>query len=493
MNLSALSVLPAGLWSLLLIILFFGGSIFVHELGHFLAARWRGLKIERFSIGFPPKLWSRRYRGVEYSIGALPLGGYVALPQLAEMPTVEGKTASGREPLPPISYADKVIVAAAGAFFNILFALLLAALLWGFGEPIPQWLQSTQIGYVSPEVVDAEGKTVPGPAFQAGLRPGDTLIRVDGEPVKDWQEVAFAIVRGAGRTADRQPLTRLTIRRDGRLLDLEVTPVLHTAERLRHLGIAPGAPITIAKIFPNSPMQRAGLQAGDVLLSVDQQPVLSLQSLNQYVQNNGERPLTLRLQRNGTILEKIVTPQQVTITNDGELAYKLGFKAAWETVTIQRNPLEQISSHIHTTLQTLGALINRNTDIGLSQLSGPPGIAYAIHKLSSVDIRYVLGLIVLININLAILNLLPIPVLDGGHILFATLGKLRGQALPARFVQGVQGAFVILLLGLMAYVMINDTVRVSRDIRASQAEQRRLEALDRQYIDPVFTAPTDKP
>ena len=486
MILSTLSGLPSGLWSILLIILFFGGSIFVHELGHFLAACWRGLKVERFAIGFPPKLWSRTYNGVEYSIGALPLGGYVALPQLAEMELIEGKTENDQEKLPPISYTDKLIVSAAGAFFNVLFALALASILWVAGQPTPKLLQSTQIGYVAEEVINSAGETVPGPALVAGLQPGDTVIRVDGQSVHNWEDISFSILSGAGRTADRQPLTVFTVERSGEIFDLEMVPVLHTAERLRHLGIAPGIPLKIAEILPNSPVERAGLQIGDTLLSVDGHPALSLESLNEYVQENGAKPMTVRFQRDDVILEKTVIPQKIPITTEGEQAYKLGFKIEWETVTTHRNPMEQISGHIQTTIKTLGALINRDSDIRLSQLSGPPGIAYAIHKLSGIDIRYVLSLVVLININLAILNLLPIPVLDGGHILFATLGKLRGKALPKHFVQSTQSAFVMLLLGLMAYVMFNDVLRVGRDIRKTRTEEKRAEEWSKEYIEPVF-------
>ena len=120
-----------GAWSIFLIVLFFGGSIFVHELGHFLAARRRGVKVERFSIGFGPRIFGWRGKdGVEYRLSWIPLGGYVALPQLADMAEIEGGSSGDREPLPPISYATKIIVFVAGAVFNLLFAFALACIVW---------------------------------------------------------------------------------------------------------------------------------------------------------------------------------------------------------------------------------------------------------------------------------------------------------------------------------------------------------------------------
>ena len=473
--------------SILLVICFFGGSIFVHELGHFLAARWRGLKVERFAIGFPPKLWARKYKGVEYSIGALPLGGYVALPQLADMGLIEGKSKDDPEQLPPISYRDKVIVSAAGAFFNILFALLIATVLWGTGQPTPKVLQSTQVGSVLKEVTDTNGQTVTGPAFQAGLLPGDRIVEVDGYAVHDWEGIAFAILRGAGRTPEGSPQTVLTVQREAQLLKLEVEPILYGSDRIRYLGIGPGIPIKVGDVIAHSPADKAGIVEGDVLLTVNGEPTLSLQALDTFLQQRGSEPFTLEWERSGQLMEREIRAAQVVIGANGEQAYKLGFKPAMETVNLHRNPLEQINRSVSMTFQTLSALLNRNTDIGLHQLSGPPGIAYAIHRLSGIDLRYVLGLVVLINVNLAILNLLPIPVLDGGHILFATLGKLRGKPLPAALIQTLQGAFMFLLLLLMAYVMFHDVIRVKNDIEENEQRNQTIKRLEENSIEPVFS------
>src|SRR5882757_4684849 len=154
-----LSGLFSSLWSVFLVVLFFGGSIFVHELGHFLAARRRGVKVSRFSIGFGPAIWSRIGKdGVEYRVSWIPLGGYVALPQLADMAAIEGENDSV-EKLPPVSYSTRMIVFVAGATFNVIFAFLLSCILWAAGTPVIEEEQSTRIAYVHPTVEVAEGKT----------------------------------------------------------------------------------------------------------------------------------------------------------------------------------------------------------------------------------------------------------------------------------------------------------------------------------------------
>jgi len=174
----ATDLLPSllgNLWSIALVVLFFGGSIFVHELGHFLAARRRGVLVERFSIGFGPPLWSRRGRdGVEYRIAWFPLGGYVLLPELADLGAAEGPIRSDLSGRPPVTYGTRMFVFAAGAACNLLFAFVLAVLLWALGQPMSSDVLSTRIGHVAPTLKLPDGREVPSPAREAGLEPAGT-------------------------------------------------------------------------------------------------------------------------------------------------------------------------------------------------------------------------------------------------------------------------------------------------------------------------------
>src|SRR5437588_5511021 len=155
------------------VLLLFNLLIFVHELGHFLAARWRGLKIDRFAIWFGKPIWKTTINGVEYALGTIPAGGYVSLPQMATMEAIEGKTESSGKPLPPISALDKIIVAFAGPLFSFLLALAFAVVVMTVGRPVSRSETTTVIGYV------VKG----GPADEAGLRPGDKILAVDNKPV----------------------------------------------------------------------------------------------------------------------------------------------------------------------------------------------------------------------------------------------------------------------------------------------------------------------
>src|SRR5208283_4045810 len=158
------------------VLLLFNLLIFVHELGHFLAARWRGLKIDRFAIWFGKPIWKKKINGVEYALGTIPAGGYVALPQMASMEAIEGKGESSGKALPPISALDKIIVAFAGPLFSFLLALGFAVLVWGVGRPVNEEDNSTTIGWADPT----------GPAWAAGLRPGDRIVAIDGHPVAEF-------------------------------------------------------------------------------------------------------------------------------------------------------------------------------------------------------------------------------------------------------------------------------------------------------------------
>ena len=451
--------LLANVWSILLVALFFGASIFVHELGHFLAARRRGVKVERFSIGFGPAIFSWHGRdGVEYRLAWFPLGGYVLLPQLADLGPIEGKSEADVEKLPPVSYSSKMIVFVAGAVFNVLFAFGLASIIWVIGQPENSETASTSIGYVSEKIVLPDGQKVTSPAVEAGLHVGDVIKAIDGHPVMKFFDIYAQIGLGSGMNADGRRQAVFTIQRDGRIFDVIVHPQLAGEESERRVGIAPGYQMSVLQVAPDSIAAKAGFRVDDLILSLDGQSVMSFQTWQDALESSAKRPVLARVRRAGNevVLTIPARPQAKTGATLG-VALTSGYTLIYPT------PYAQVRDQVLMSFRTLSSLINPHSDIGLSKLSGPVGIVRIFHSAAEAGIRPVLMFTILLNISLAIFNLLPIPVLDGGQMMFATIGRLRGRALPVNFIMAANSVFIVLLLSMVIYVSIFDVRRINRD------------------------------
>jgi regulator of sigma E protease len=464
----------SSLWSVFLIVLFFGGSIFVHELGHFLAARRRGLRVERFSIGFGPAIWKWRGKdGVEYRLAWLPLGGYVALPQLADLSAIEGDTELNVAALPPVSYATKMIVFAAGAFFNVLFAFALACVVWVIGQQTSEDFATTRIGYVAENITLPDGSTMPSPARAAGLKVGDVIRAIDGETVKDWPELLQTLVTSSGMTVDGRRQAVFTIERGGKTLDLVVFPRLLTEDRVRKVGISTAYTPIVAEVPEKSYAHQLGLQAGDSLTELNHEPLLNLATIYDRLQEKPAREFTLTVRRNGQ-------PVNVPIPADRPHETSGVFGASYRIASslTHPDPFSQIFSQARMTFRLLLSLFQPHSDITVSKLSGPVGIGKVFWDASEAGFRYVLWIAILVNVNLAIFNLLPIPVLDGGQMLFATIARLRGRALPASFVATTQSIFMVLILTLILYVSVFDVQRIRRDARADAQAREAVKPAD---------------
>ncbi len=429
-------------WVVVAVVLLFGAAVFVHEFGHFLVARRRGLKVEGFSIGFGPKIIGWRRDGIDYAWRWIPAGGYVKLPQMITSETLEGK-AEG-EPLPPVSPSSKILVALAGPLMNAVFAFLIAAVLFVVGLPVR----------INPAIIG--GVEAGSPEAKLGIRAGDRIIEVNRHPVKSWED---AQMRAAMALTNVVPVA---IEREGKIQTYYLRTRLNEEVGLKLLDLDPMTHPVIEVLSKGSAAEEAGLRKGDEVLSFAGTPIVGQEQLVNLIRKRpGEA--TLMIVRRGT--ENVcltVTPR----TDPAKHTGLLGVQIAPSPITVyqvQRPgplPWVLVGEVCQQTFDTIRALVHsRQTGVGVGDLSGPPGILAMLAAELRVDFRLGLRFMVLLNISLAILNLLPLPVLDGGHILLAIVEKLRGRPLSPRIQEYATSAFALLLISFMLYVSYNDVVR----------------------------------
>ncbi len=436
---------------LLEVLLLFNLLIVVHELGHFLAARWRGLYIERFGVWFGKPLWKKKINGVQYSLGSLPFGGFVALPQLAPMDIIEGKADVDRARLPKISALDKIIVAVAGPLFSLLLALCFAVIVWAVGHPVSEADSTTVIGYVTPD----------SPAQKVGLQPGDRILSIDGKPVRRFMgmndSVSWDVVRSEGKKI------AVKFQRDGKTQTVWVEP--YKAETrgwrrksVRQLLIYPAETPIIAKVDANTPAAAAGLRSGDIIHGFNQTPIYHPIALLEYINKHPNEELVLQVERGGSRLDLRVKP--TLLPTAGEMKPRIGIQ--WDStgiVSIQHpNPIEQVYNSVTSTLKTIGAVASPKSDVKLQHLSGPVGIWNIYLRLFEAEGGWKLALwfSVILNVNLAILNMLPIPVLDGGHIVLALIESVRRKPVNMKVLEVVQTSCAVVIIGYMLYITFFD-------------------------------------
>jgi regulator of sigma E protease len=442
------------------VILLFNILIIVHELGHFLAAKWCGLKIDKFAIWFGKPLWSKNVDGVEYILGSIPAGGYVALPQMAPMEAIEGKTDTPREELPAASPWQKIIVAFAGPLFSFGLALVFAAIVWIVGKPVTYSEATTIIGFVNPG----------DPADKAGILAGDKILSIDGYQINHFMGMGDSVIwRIVTSTAETIPIV---VQRGSETKTIMVAPQKDLDHdhawwqrgATRKIGIAPAEEsLIIKKILPDSPALLAGLQPKDQITRMNGQSIYSELAIYYLLKDHPNLPIQFQILRDGatkTVTVQPVKPISPSPMPKDEPQTDIGIDE-WESDVVRLihpNPFQLVRESALAVTGTLSALFTPHSNIGASQLSGPVGIMNILFVVLSNENgwRYALWLAVLINVNLAMINLFPLPVLDGGHIALSLVEWIRRRPLSMGILEPVQTACALALIGTMAFITFFD-------------------------------------
>ncbi len=430
--------------------------IAVHEYGHFSMARRLGIKVEKFSIGFGPALFSWRSSDGEvlYVIAAIPLGGYVKM--LGENPDEQEGDVQAK-----LSEQDRArafnnqpvwkraAVAVAGPASNFLFAIGAYMIVGWLGQSV----LPTIIGDIAPASI----------AERAGLHVEDRIAAVGNKQVHSWQQMEERLKQYIGTSVELQ------VKRDEKLvvvkLELPVPKkdplLLDVADQV--LGFNPGLIVRIDEVMDGSSAQRFGLRKGDVIKQINGWDVSNVGQFIERVKAKGGQPVSLVIQRNQTLLQLKVTPSPDQ-NKQGRLGVRLASQSMHGTEEYRMGWLEGMAYGFVRTWEmtglTLGVFGKMVTSaIPADNLGGPIAIAQLAGKTADMGLVYFLGFLALISVNLGVLNLLPIPILDGGLLVYLGLEKLRGKPLSPRFLEMTQMAGLVLIVSLMVFAFYNDLSR----------------------------------
>jgi regulator of sigma E protease len=418
-----------------------GVLVFVHELGHFMMARWHGVRVLVFSLGFGPKLLKVKRGDTEYAISAIPLGGYVKM--AGENPE-DSRTGGSDEFLSKTKW-QRFQILIMGPVMNLALAVVLMAIVLMQGAQIPSYQDK-------PVVI---GKVEAGSAGEgAGLRPGDIIVAVNDDAVPTWERFFLTI----GTKAERE--VRLRVLRDGGEERITVTPAAQGRFEIGDLGVLPDVYPSVSSVIAGERAEAAGLKAGDVLLAINGERVVFSQDAVGVISKMPDTPVTLRIRRDGTEQDISITPRR-----EGDLG-RIGVYFANETNTFRPGPLEAVGLSVERNiefsgliLKTLWGLIVGETSP--KQLMGPIGIAQISGESAQAGWVALFALMATISLNLGLLNLMPVPVLDGGHILIMGLEAIARRDFSIQVKEKMFLVGFMLLMALMVTVIYNDLTRIS--------------------------------
>ncbi|HWZ49341.1 MAG TPA: RIP metalloprotease RseP [Herbaspirillum sp.] len=448
--------------TLLAFVVALGTLVIVHELGHFLVARWCGVKVLRFSVGMGRVIFSRRFGKdqTEWAISILPLGGYVKMLDAREQDLTDLSPQERKHEFTQQSVWRRIAIVAAGPLANFILAILIFAGLYvhGMPEPLPK-LRAAPVESV---------------AYQAGIRANQLITAIDGQPVAGWSDVHWRLLQLAldKKTAHIDVSSPDTAMPGATLLDTITLPLNSLSQQdmegdfLHTLGIDLALPpAVLGQIAPDGPAMRAGLQNGDRILSVNHVAVADGLAFVQLVRESPGKPLQVEGMRGQHRFTLAVTPDSVETKSGAIGRIEVEVPIVPEMITVSSDLPTALAKATHRTWETsvltlkmLGRMLIG--EASWKNITGPITIADYAGQTARLGLISYLSFMALISISLGVMNLLPIPVLDGGHLLYYSVEILTGRPVSERFSAIAQRAGLGVLMTLMLVAVFNDIVRL---------------------------------
>jgi regulator of sigma E protease len=425
--------------------------IFVHELGHFLIARKCGVEVEKFSLGFGPKIVGFTQGKTSYMISAIPLGGYVKMK--GEDPSEELSDKTGSFSNAPVQH--RLAIAFGGPLFNILFAILIYVVVYMNGAPN----LGTAIGTVK------EGS----PAAVAGLQSDDRIVEIDGTPVRFWENLQKVVHGNPGKQMDF-----MVERGTSKVVNIAITPVSEETtnifgekEKVGLIGVTPLVQ-DVTYVEEKSAAEAAGFKVGDKVLSIDSNPFHGWMDLKEYAIDKPEQQVIFKVSRDGSEIEIPITPREKTVKDSegksltiGELGLGLTGEMIIERYGVFGSLKRSFEETIRMTVlicQSIKKMIFGT--VSAESIGGPILIFQIYDKQAEEGFNQTIRLTALLSINLGLLNLLPIPILDGGHILFFLIEAIKGRPVSDKNRERAHQVGFFILISLMVFAFYNDIMRV---------------------------------
>lgn len=424
-------------------ILTLGVLVLVHELGHFLAAKLFKMRVERFSIGFPPRAFGKQIGETDYCVSWIPIGGYV---KIAGMIDESFDTEFLAKPPEPWEFRSKpiwqrMIVISAGVIMNLLLAVLIFwAINYIQGSAVRE---TTTIGYVIEQSA----------AAKAGLQAGDRVLEINGKQIQNWDQLLSDLyIETMGNDVT------VTVQRGVEQHQVFVPRSTIPEPNEAPFGVIPDqTQIVVSTVEPGKPADQVGLKPMDVLLSLNGTAIRYTEKVRELVQGNAGKPLTIEWKRGNELMNGIATP-----TNDGKIGISFGAQYTGPVTRIKYTLLEalprglkDIASVSGLFVQQIWQIITGKTAFSQS-VGGPIKIAQMATQSAEMGVLTYLGFMALLSISLAVLNIVPFPALDGGHLMFLIYEGIFRREIPVKIKMGLQRAGFVLLLAFMAFVVYND-------------------------------------